>query len=96
MPRIICHHEGRFNLYSTITDAFVFSSSITLSQLKQYIKEEEGNVGLRSLDEPVNLAVCCGTSSTFHDDLDDLMTENRAGQDEAALSTNECIDRFLS
>lgn len=96
MPRILCHHEGRFNLYSTISDTFVFSSSITLSQLKYCIKEEEGNQGLRSLDESIKLAVSCGTSSTFHDDLDDLMMENRAGKDESQLSTRECIDRFLS
>lgn len=99
MPRIICHHESRFNLYSTISDTFVFRCSITLCQLKKYIKYAEGAegaIGLRALNEPIKRAVYSGTSFTWHDDLDDLLTENRAGQDEATLSTEECIDRFLS
>ena len=96
MSRIICHHEGRYNIYCTVSDGFVFVSSLSLSQLEYYIKREYGKFGLDILGARLERAIETGSSDYFSSSLDDFLICNRAGEKEECLSTEECIRRFLS
>lgn len=96
MSKIICHHNGRYNFYSTISDGFCYVSSISLDQLTHLIKEEYGESGLRELPKRLERAHKFGSSSMFREQLDVFLCCNRAGENEAKLSTEECIKRFLS
>lgn len=97
MAEIICHNEGKYNIFSTIWDSFCFKSSITLDQLKQYTKDEYGELGLRSLDARLERAHSKGVSSLMGESsLKEFLVCNRAGEEEAELSYEECLVRFLS
>ena len=97
MANIICHHEGKYNLYSTIADGFIYESSIDLEQLNYIIDIQLGKTGVSSLPERIERARKNGHSSLTDDsDLDGFLCCNRAGDNEVFLSTSECIKRFLS
>lgn len=94
MAKIICHHEGRFNIYCTISDGFYFVESLDLEQLEYWHQEEYG----RSVDLSPRLerAITKGSSSIYEQDLESTLICNRAGEQEAHLSFDECIERFFS
>jgi len=96
MSRIICHNNGRYNLYSTISDGFCYVSSLSLEQLEHLTKEEYGESGMRELPNRLERAHKFGNSCMFREPLDAFLCCNRAGDNEAKLSTKECIERFLS
>ncbi len=96
MGAIICHHKGRYNFYSTISEGFRFVSSLDINQLKWLIKEEEGSSGLAALPARLERAHENGNSGLSGGDLDELLCCNQAGKNESHLSTEECIEEFLS
>ena len=97
MPGIICHNGGRYNIYSTVSDGFYWESSISREQLEAYTKEEHGDRGLRELPARLERAHKKGHSSLVdNEELDSFLCCNRAGENEAQLTTQECIDKFLS
>ena len=97
MGRIICHYKGYYNIYTTISDGFIFDSPFTLYQLEQYIKDECGNQGIHDLSGRLERAHCKGCSSLFkEEDLKSLLICNRAGKAEKHLSFKECIKQFLT
>lgn len=96
MPSIICHHKGRYNIYSTVSDGFRFVGSLDRNQLEQLTKEEYGKQGLEQLADRLVRAHQSGTSSINPESLDGLLCCNRAGENEAHLSTEQCIKQFLS
>lgn len=96
---IICHHEGKYNLYSTIIDKFLFDESIDLKQLVSYTKTEYGNRGLIELPDKLIRASENGHSgfSSMHErDLDGLLCCNRCGENEEFMKTEDIIKKFLS
>ncbi len=94
---ILCHHKGRYNLYSSIADGFIYNSSISLEQLNRIIEIQYGKTGLSSLPERIERAQKNGHSSRVDDPgLDGFLCCNRAGDNEEFLSTSECIKRFLT
>ena len=74
----------------------MYVSSISLEQLTNLIKEEYGQSGLNALPKRLERAHKFGNSSAFNEPLDAFLCCNRAGEDEAKLSTEECIKTFLS
>ena len=95
MSEVICHNNGRYNLYFTVSDGFHWVSSISLDQLKKYFKEEFGNEGLRDLDNRLQRAHQTGTSY-YLGNLESLLSMNRAGENEKHLSFKQCIGKFLT
>lgn len=95
MTQIICHHKGRYNFYSTISDGFRYVSSLSLEQLTQLIEDEQGQSGIEKLPERLRRAHQKG-SSALNSSLEELIEANRAGDNEEYLSLDECIRRFLS
>lgn len=97
MANVICHHEGVFNIYSTVSDGFFWESGITEDELTKWYQEEYGKNGLTRLPARLERAKQYGTSAQFpNESLDEFLCCNRAGENEARLTTQECIDKFLT
>lgn len=96
MAEILCHNNGRYNFYLTISDGFRFESSLSRDQLDEFTKEFYGIKGLQDLNGRLERAHENGTSSYLVTTLEMLLVGNRAGENESELSVQECIDRFLS
>ena len=94
--KIICHHKGHYNFYSTISDGFAYVSSITLDQLTQIVKDNYGEAGIAELPERLERAHEVGHSYRSNDTLEEFLCCNRAGQNESFLTIQQCIDEFLS
>ena len=95
MAQIICHDNGRYNFYCTISDGFRFVESISFEQLVELIKDEGGSHALSDLDDRLDRAHQFGHSARGGESLDDFLCCNRAGENEAKLSTEQCIKQFL-
>lgn len=98
MSGIICHHKGKYNVYSTVADGFYFESALSLERLQSWVQSEYGAKGLAELPARLERAHKNGHSSMvfIDEDLDRFLLCNRAGDNEKHLSTSECIKRFLS
>lgn len=96
MAEIILHHNGAYNMFSTIVDAPIFKSALTLEQLTQYIKEEYGRTAVEELPRRLERAHAKGTSAIYDDSLADTISANRSGPNEKRLSTKAFIAQFLT
>lgn len=96
MNKIICHHEGRYNLYNTVSNNFMFKKGININLLKVFIRNEYGSSGLRRLDSKLERIHLNGHSSIKDETLKELLYYNRAGEDGSYLTIEECISQFLS
>lgn len=94
MPQIIIHHEGVFNVYSTIVDAPLYNEGLDEETLREYIRAEYGNEGLRRLPRRIKRARQYGASS--RETLAECVAFNRAGPDETELPLDKLIARFLT
>ena len=96
MPRVICHHNGKFNIFSTVCDAFLCDNALSLEELRsEYMDEVEGFTSA-SLNEQVERAIATGVAHNSYGSLGELLAANRAGPSEEHLPATECISRFLS
>jgi hypothetical protein len=96
MAKIICHHNGKYNFYTTIADGFCYESALTLEQVREVVKEQSGQIGLDQLPSRLDRAHKNGHSSIFGGTLEDFLHCNRAGENEEHLSFGECVRQFLS
>lgn len=96
MGQLICHHKGRYNIYTTVSDGFYWEPSISLEDLEKYTKDQYGAVGLHELPQRLKRAKEKGVSSHIDKDLSAAIGLNHAGKDGKRLTYNECIERFLS
>lgn len=87
MAHFIIHHDGVYNVWSTVVDAPLFDSGMTLDQLK---REEPVT------DERLARAHKTGCSAIYGETLDGCIAVNRAGPDEACMGRDEFIARFLT
>lgn len=91
--RVETEHGERFLQWSTIVDAPV-SYGMTEDQLREYIKEEYGNEGLRDLAGRIARCREKGTSSFVHESLGEMLWLNRAGPDETEATLEEIIAQY--
>ena len=97
MSHIVCQHNEQYNIYSTVMDDFLFKESIDEDTLYKYWKEEYGRSSLYQFNEIIMPRTKeTGTSSRAHNNLKELLKENRVGDNEESLSYDECIARFFS
>ena len=89
MAKIICHNKGRFNIYCTISDRFLFEKSVDDIMISFTTKDH-------NILDRIQRAITHGTSAIPHESLEDFLCCNRAGESEKHLSTKECINGFLS
>jgi hypothetical protein len=93
---LIIHHNGAYNIFGTIADAPHYSSALTLDQLRQVMKENYGEHGLRTLPERLERAHKTGCSHIGGWTLDECIAGNRAGPNESAVSRDEFIAKYLT
>ena len=96
MAEIILYHKGAYNVYSTISDAPIFESAITLAQLESYIQKRHGRVGYQTLPERLQRAHESGSSGFVDDDLESAISANRAGPNESHLTVRQFVDQYLT
>jgi len=96
MSNIICHHNGRYNFYTTIADGFCYVSSLSVKQVQEVIKEKYGQDRLNKLPDRLERAHKNGHSGISDETLQEILCCNRAGDNEEHLTYDECIRRYLS
>ena len=95
MATTICHHEGKYNIYCSISDGFHWATALTIEQLEQLTEEKSGKDGLKLLKERPERAHRKGTSSHISKSLESELCINRAGKNEKHLTYQECLDTFF-
>jgi hypothetical protein len=96
MANILCYHKGKYNFYTTIADGFCYERGLTLQQVCDVVKDRYGQDGLDELPERIRRAHKNGHSAHGGGTLADLLSRNRAGDNEERLPFDECLRRFLS
>jgi hypothetical protein len=97
MAHYLIHHEGAWNVYSTIVDAPIFEEALTKEQLEEWYLEEYGRNGLTTIfPSRVERALSKGTSCQLSLDLRDCLKGNHAGLLDAELSFDDFIAKFLT
>jgi len=98
MGTFIVHHEGAYNVFSTIPDAFYFETALTLDELQIWYRQRYGEEGMAELPGRLERAHASGSSAQAGPwaGLENSISGNRAGLNESTLSVEECIRRFLA
>lgn len=97
MAEYILHHKGKYNLYSTASDRFRFERGVTRQQLEAFTLTQKGEAGLKVLSKRLERADKNGHSCLdYGETLESMLICNRAGDGWKSLSTEECIERFLT
>jgi hypothetical protein len=73
MADIYCKYKDKYNIFSTITNSFIFEKGMTLEELGEYTKKWYGLYGLQNLQNNV-LAVLQEheTTSVFYPTLKEV------------------------
>jgi hypothetical protein len=87
MAHFILHKDGAYNVWSTIVDAPIYESALTLDQLKQ---------AEPWTDERLARAHDKGCSAIYGITLDGCIEGNRAGPEETEMPRDEFIAKFLT
>ena len=95
MAQLILHKDGAYNIFSTIVDAPIYDSAITLNQLTDVIRHEHGEEGIRGLTGRLNRAHETGCSG-YNETLETCILGNRAGENESELSVDDFIAKYLT
>ena len=93
MGEIICHNNGKYNIYLIIPDGFKWVKSISLKQLKSCIKNEYGNTGVRRLENDLDVMHRTGTNSFIEKSLKGLIS--CAGKNKKKLTYQEILKEFF-
>ena len=96
MPRLIVHKDGAYNLYTTVADGACYESALTLEQLKEIIRLEQGETGVLALPVRLDRAHRTGCSALDGQTLEECIKCNRAGPNEARLTVAEFVERYLT
>lgn len=95
MPAYIIHHNGAYNIYTTIADGTYWDEGITLEELCEYLKEEmsHGNLSTFILEGRIQRANEKGCSSYDHD-LDDIIRIHNLYNEE--MTREQFIEQYLT
>lgn len=96
MRGLLLHHNGAWNVFSTVADGPCFVSALTEAQLRQLYKEEYGDVGLQELQARMERARGpSGCSSGIGQTLHSCIEMYRANQGKECTD-EEFIAEFLT
>ena len=96
MATLIMHKDGAYNFYGTIADGPHYESALTLEQLTEIVRLENGAAGLRELPQRLERAHKTGCSHTAGWTLEDCIAGNRAGPNEETMPHDEFVVRYLT
>lgn len=88
--RYILHHEGLFFEWSTVVDAPV-TQAMTEAEFRSYFLRLHGDHLESDLEERLARAKATGCSAAEGFSLADIVSQNRAGPNEACLSVEEVL-----
>ena len=93
MGKLIIKIKDRYFEWSTVSDSPT-TYGMTLDKLREYIKEEYGNVGLEQLPARLERVEKYGTSSYDYESATKLCAHNRAGENEKHISLEQIYKRY--
>jgi len=93
MGRCIIKIKDKYFVWSTIVDAPV-TYGMDKEGLKNFIKLEYGNKGLRELPKRLERVEEKGVSWMDKTDLESTIDFNRAGENEECISKEEIYERY--
>ena len=93
MGRCIIKINDKYFEWSTIVDAPV-TYGMNREELKEYIKRQYGNRGMRELPHRLKRVEKRGASWVDKHDLDYTIAFNRAGEDESELTKQEIYEKY--
>ena len=96
MQMTLCYHNGKYNFYTPVMDAFCYIDSLSIEQVRMVTEKEYGKDGLERLPERLERAHKNGHSAHEGGNLEEFLSCNRAGDNEKHLSFEECIRQYLS
>jgi hypothetical protein len=100
MPRFIVKipHAGQdyYLDWSTIVDAPV-TYGMSLDEYKEYYRDEYGRAAFEGFEfkQRMERVEAKGTSSMFHNNVEDLISYNRAGEKETQLDLQGIIQKYI-
>jgi hypothetical protein len=95
MGRCLIKIKDLYFEWSTVVDAPV-TYGMTLDELRARVKEERGNEGLRELPERLERVEEYGSSFQIKTTLEELISTNRAGNNEEKISLNDIYKRYTN
>jgi len=93
MGRVIIKIKDRYFIWSSVVDAPI-TYGTDLEGLKEWVKFEHGEQGLRDLTERLERVDTFGTSSEYGYPIEDLIRGNRAGENETTITLDEIYERY--
>jgi hypothetical protein len=96
MPQLILHKNGAYNVYTTVADGACYEHALTREQLEEVIRFEGGARAVAELPKRLERAHKTGCSSVDGTTLEECIAGNRAGENEARLTVEEFVERFLT
>jgi hypothetical protein len=96
MPKLILHKDGAYNIYTTVSDGACYESALTLEQLEQVIRFEQGEEGVIGLPVRLERAHKTGCSALDGMTLEECISCNRSGPNEKELSLSEFVAKYLT
>jgi len=99
MATTILHHNGAYNIFTSISDGMYWEEALTLDQLKEWYKEENGNQGLHELVGRLERAHKTGSSNRDGETIEDCYESCKYGcngDTTNGLSYDEFILRYLT
>jgi hypothetical protein len=96
MAHILIGLNGKYNIFSTISDAPLYEEAFDEEELREVYRSEYGNASyLFDFEDRFGRCKAKGTSSRIDYDLKSTICCNRAGEDEAELSYDEFVGKYL-
>ena len=89
---IIKLQEWYFN-WSSVVDAPI-TYRMTLEELTAYIQFQYGEQGARELSKRLDRVERKGTSAFLYESAEEVISGNRAGENETELTLDEIIDQY--
>lgn len=96
MAQLILHNAGAYQLYTTIADGPCYEQALTLDELKEVLRLEGGQVAIDALPDRLERAHKTGCSSIHGETLEECISCNRAGENEATVPVDEFIRRWVT
>ncbi len=90
MGEAICHHEGSYLIWSSVTDTPILYNC-TEQDIKDHVRREYGQSGMRDIDRRLDRARLIGTSSMMHGSLRDMVLGNHAGPNGEEITYDDVI-----
>jgi hypothetical protein len=92
--RFLVKLDDSYLEWSTISDG-PCTYGMTLDELREYVRAEQGNEGLRELPRRLARVEAKGTSAFDAENADDVIWLNRAGPQETPLHREEIIEFYV-